>query len=371
MLQIDNARVRYGNFEAVRGVTLTVAHQQVMAIVGPSGCGKSTLLRAIAGLEPMVDGEITLAERRIDRLPPHRRHVGLMFQDNALFPHRTVADNVAFGLRMRGDTAGKIAERVAEVLRLVDLDGAQSRSVAALSGGEQQRVALARAIAPQPDVLMLDEPLGSLDRPLQRRLLADLPDLLRRVGTATIYVTHDQDEALHLADHVAVMNHGQLVQIATPRQIVRQPADAFVARFLGYETLLPARVVDGFAITALGRTPLPDGWVLRAPQDGPDAWVIVRPDAIHVASDQPAGPSLATVTAHVGESRWLTDRCEVTFVLDDIPAISTDRRDAMATEHEATKPTPLRMPWWDGDPPVDGSAIQLTIDLAALHVVPG
>ncbi|MEX0831614.1 MAG: ABC transporter ATP-binding protein [Nitriliruptoraceae bacterium] len=371
MLQIDNARVRYGDFEAVRGVNLTVLHQQVMAIVGPSGCGKSTLLRAIAGLEPMADGAITLAKRRIDRLPPHRRRVGLMFQDNALFPHRTVADNVAFGLRMRGDTSGTIAGRVAEVLRLVDLDGAQSRSVAALSGGEQQRVALARAIAPQPDVLMLDEPLGSLDRPLQRRLLADLPDLLRSVGTATIYVTHDQDEALHLADQVAVMNKGQLVQVATPRNIVQQPADAFVARFLGYETLLPARIADGFAITSLGRTPLPDGWAPHIPQNKPHAWVVVRPDAIRMASDQPAEPPLATVTAHVEASRWLTDRCEVTFTLDDDSATTPDRLDARVTGEQVVGRTRLRMPWWHGDPPDDGATMQLTIDLSALHVVAG
>jgi thiamine transport system ATP-binding protein len=307
MLAIRQIEVHYGHHVAVEGLDLDVPDRQVVAVVGPSGCGKSTMLRAIAGLEPLVAGTVTIDGRRIDRLPPHRRRVGLMFQDHALFPHRSVADNIAFGLRMRGDTAASIDARVTEVLRLVDLDGAQQRAVSSLSGGEQQRIALARAIAPQPRVLMLDEPLGSLDRPLQRRLLNELPELLRAVGTATIYVTHDQDEALHLADRVAVMDRGRFVQVDEPRTLVRRPANAFVARFLGYDTLLPAKIEAASAVSDLGRTPLPDDWAQR-PDNDVEAWVVLRPDAVQPADE--ADERATTVNARVTSARWLTDRCQ-------------------------------------------------------------
>lgn len=352
MLTVRNVQVHYGTVAAVREVDLDVADQQITAIVGPSGCGKSTLLRAIAGLEPLTTGTITVAGRRIERLAPHRRRVGMMFQDHSLFPHRSVADNIAFGLRMRGDTRAAIDARVAEVLALVDLDGIQQRPVTSLSGGEQQRVALARAIAPQPDVLMLDEPLGSLDRPLQRRLLAELPDLLRSVGTTTLYVTHDQDEALHLADQVAVMRAGRFIQVDSPRTLVRHPANAFVARFLGAATLISAQIVDGTATSVLGRIPLPDGW----PPHVTKAWLVLRGDAVSLPDARPAaststsGDQRSSIqrTARVAAVRWLTDRCAIWLDIDGID---------------------IELPQWHGEPPAVGTRIPVAIDPGRVTVV--
>ena len=236
MLTIDNVTVRFGELAALDGVSLEVGPGEVVAILGPSGSGKSTLLRAIAGLEPIESGKIVFDGKDLGGVPIHERGFGLMFQSYALFPHLTVADNVAFGLRMRNATDVEVRERVAEVLGWVGLERLAGRRVDRLSGGEQQRVALARTLAPRPPLVMLDEPVGSLDRMLRQRLVEDIRRLLERQKAAALYVTHDHDEAMAISDRVAIMRDGRIVQSGPYPQLAAAPADRWVAEFLGVET---------------------------------------------------------------------------------------------------------------------------------------
>ncbi|MFN8566897.1 MAG: ABC transporter ATP-binding protein [Kouleothrix sp.] len=219
----------YGGAPALRGVSLALAPGSIVGLLGPSGCGKTTLLRLIAGLEQADSGSIAFDGRPIDDLPTHLRGFGLMFQDYALFPHHDVAGNVAFGLRMHNLPRAQITARVAEMLDLVGLAGYARRRVYELSGGERQRVALARSLAPSPRLLMLDEPLGALDRALRERLLDELRSILKRVGVTSVYVTHDQAEAFAVADWLVLMRAGQVAQQGLPEQVYRQPASQFVA----------------------------------------------------------------------------------------------------------------------------------------------
>jgi ABC-type Fe3+/spermidine/putrescine transport system ATPase subunit len=269
----------YGETPALRGVSLSIAPGAIVCLLGPSGCGKTTLLRVIAGLEHADSGIVMFEGQPIDGLPVHARGFGLMFQDYALFPHRDVAGNVAFGLRMRRNTREQIAARVAEMLELVGLAGYGRRRVYELSGGERQRVALARSLAPSPRLLMLDEPLGALDRALRERLLDELRAILSRVGVTSLYVTHDQAEAFAIADWLVLMNQGQIEQQGPPEAVYRRPATRFAARFLGLGNLIEGRVIarennTPLIETALGR--------LRATGDAqPNTIVtlVIRPEA--------------------------------------------------------------------------------------------
>lgn len=253
-LEIANARVRYGASFAVDDVSLAVAPGEVVAVIGPSGCGKSSLLRAVAGLEPLAGGRVSWAGEDLSGIDTHRRNFGLMFQEHALFAHRDVAANVEFGMRMQGVDRSVRERRVGESLELVGLAGFAHRAVDSLSGGEAQRVALARALAPRPRLLMLDEPLGSLDRSLRERLARDIRTSVRELGIAAIHVTHDQDEAFAVADRVAVMQAGQVLANDAPVRLWRDPGREFVARFLGLHD-----IVDGSAAAALGFASPPDG----------------------------------------------------------------------------------------------------------------
>jgi thiamine transport system ATP-binding protein len=256
MLRAEDVSVRFDGAAALDGASLDVDDREVVTVLGPSGSGKTTLLRVIAGLQVPDSGRVLLDGVDLASTPPHRRGIGLVFQDHALFPHRDVADNVAFGLRMRADSPERVASRTAELLDLVGLAGFEHRSVGSLSGGEQQRVALARALAPEPRVLLLDEPLGSLDRRLRDRLLEDLGRLFDELELTAIYVTHDQTEAFTLGDRVAVMRAGRVVQVATPDELWAHPVDADIARFLGLAN------VDGAEIVR------PEAVVVRASADG-------------------------------------------------------------------------------------------------------
>ncbi|MEU8823059.1 ABC transporter ATP-binding protein [Streptomyces sp. NPDC048636] len=259
LLRFDEVSVRFGRHDALDAVDLAVAEHQTVCVLGPSGSGKSTLLRVVAGLQRADAGRVWLAGRDQHGVPAHRRGVGLMFQDHQLFPQRDVGGNVAFGLRMRRAGRTETERTVAELLDLVGLPGAQRRAVDSLSGGEQQRVALARALAPRPRLLMLDEPLGQLDRGLRERLVVELRELFGRLGTTVLAVTHDQGEAFALADRVVVMDHGRIAQSGTPLEVWRRPANEFVARFLGFDNVVGATVDGTVADTRWGKLPVPPG----------------------------------------------------------------------------------------------------------------
>jgi ABC-type Fe3+/spermidine/putrescine transport system ATPase subunit len=233
MLKVFSLSKTFDSKPALQDVSFTVAPGAILAILGASGSGKSTLLALLAGLETPDSGDIAWGAESVVRVPTHLRGFGLMFQDYALFPHRNARDNVAFGLRMQGWERDRREARAREMLALVGLTGFERRDVSTLSGGEQQRVALARALAPQPRLLMLDEPLGALDRALRARLLADLRGLLRQLRQTALYVTHDQTEAFALADQIAILDHGHLAQIGPPAEVRANPANRAVAELLG------------------------------------------------------------------------------------------------------------------------------------------
>ncbi|MFE9678703.1 ABC transporter ATP-binding protein [Streptomyces sp. NPDC006259] len=288
MLRLEGATVRFGGRAVLDAVDLAVAEHEVVCVLGPSGSGKSTLLRAVAGLQSLDAGRVVLDERDQAGVPAHRRGLGLMFQDHQLFPQRDVGGNVAFGLRMRGTERRRQRERVSELLDLVGLPDAARRSVAALSGGEQQRVALARALAPSPRLLMLDEPLGQLDRSLRERLVVELRELFGRLGTTVLAVTHDQGEAFALADRVVVMRDGRIAQTGTPLEVWQRPADAFVARFLGFDNVVAASVTAEAADTPWGKMPVPAG----SPQGA--RTLLVRPAGVRLVD---AGQGLPCTVA--------------------------------------------------------------------------
>jgi len=292
---------RFGETYALKGVSFEVATAETVAVLGPSGCGKSTLLEIIAGLETPDQGDIQWNGSSLSGTPAYRREFGLMFQDFVLFPHKNVYQNVAFGLQMHRLPDDRIEKRVFEVLSLVGLPGFEKRDVNNLSGGEAQRVALARSLAPHPRLLMLDEPLGSLDRNLRERLVVDLRDILRNSQQTALYVTHDQEEAFSLADRVVVMNAGRVEQIDTPQGIYRRPASVFVARFLGLNNLITGtlhRNADEFVVdTPIGRFRLPDdvvrssavfniGMTEFSSGDRTPVTALIRPDAVTLNAEQ-------------------------------------------------------------------------------------
>lgn len=247
LLRVENVSKQYDNAPLLREISFGVAAGEIVCLLGPSGTGKTTLLRIIAGLEDADAGRVMFDDRDMTGVPPHERGFGMMFQDLALFPHKNVFDNVAFGLRMmrgsRSASADEITTRVNEALELVGLDAAKfaQRDVNRLSGGEQQRVALARTIAPRPRLIMFDEPLGALDRILREDLVGELRALLKRLHITAIYVTHDQDEAFAIADRLVLLNGGRIEQMGTPNELYAHPANAFVARFMGLTNLVEIR----------------------------------------------------------------------------------------------------------------------------------
>lgn len=273
---------RYGKVAVVKDVSLEIAEGEFVSLLGPSGCGKTTILRMVAGLIEPSDGAITVGGRDITRLPPNKRNVGLVFQSYALFPHMTVFENVAFGLRRKGESGSALDGRVREALALVRLEGYGERYPRQLSGGQQQRVAMARAIAPRPSVLLFDEPLSNLDAKLRDEMQIELKRLQRDLNITTLFVTHDQAEALSLSDRVCVMNDGVIQQFDTPEEIYHRPATAFVASFIGKPNRLAGTVKDG-------AVDLGDGLVLQSSSavsldDGTPVDVFIRQEAVTLSA---------------------------------------------------------------------------------------
>ena len=318
-LRVEGLTLAFDSVPVLDGIDLEVAEGEVVVLLGPSGCGKSTLLRAIAGLERPSAGRVWWGDEDLTVAATHQRGMGLMFQDHALFPHRDVAGNVEFGLRVAGMPADQRAHRVRRALDLVGLPGFGDRRVDTLSGGEAQRVALARSLAAGPRLLMLDEPLGSLDRALRERLTAELGALLRRLGQAVVHVTHDHDEAFALADRIAVMGGGRLVRVGTPAEVWADPRSVHAARCLGHENLVN---LDGDGGCPLGRL-----------GDGPGI-VLVRGDRLVVRPAPPAG-------GLVGEVRRTSIRGGRTLLDLDVAGVA------------------IRA-WWDG-PAIVGDRVELVL----------
>jgi iron(III) transport system ATP-binding protein len=296
-LRCIGLRKRFGATVALDGFDLEVCRGEVLVLFGPSGCGKTTALRVVAGIERPDAGEVWIGGRRVtdgEWVPPERRHVGMVFQDWALFPHLDVWHNVAFGLRDKRD------ERVREILTLVQMEGFERHMPHELSGGQQQRVALARALAPSPEVILLDEPFSNLDASLRSELRTEVRSVLAASGATAVFVTHDREEALSLADRIAVMVDGRVVQVGTPYEVYAAPATASVASLIGEANLLPARVRDGLAETPLGPVPAtgaPDG----------DADMLVRPEDISL-DVEPGAPATVTAVEFYGHDQLVRVR---------------------------------------------------------------
>ena len=284
-LRLDGLEKRFGGAAVTRGVSLDVEKSEIVALLGPSGSGKTTVLRLVAGFERPDAGRITVDGEEVTGLPAERRRFGMVFQHYALFPHMTVGENVAFGLEAQGRPRADVARRVEEALAAVDLAGFETRRVSAISGGQQQRVALARALAPEPRVLLLDEPLSNLDPTLRDRTRRELKRLIRRIGITTLFVTHEQEEAFELGDRVAVLNAGRLEQVGTPEELYEEPASRFVASFVGRSSAIPGiwegpvrvQLPGGVTWAAVGPGPLAKG----TPVD-----VVVRPEGIAFCEPQ-------------------------------------------------------------------------------------
>ena len=289
-------------FQALHGVNIDIAENEFFTLLGPSGCGKTTLLRLIAGFEFPTEGQILLHGRDIAALPPFQRPINTVFQNYALFPHMTVAQNIGFGLKMQGWDKAKVAARVAEMLRLVRMEPMADRATSAISGGQQQRVALARALAPAPKVLLLDEPLSALDYKLRKEMQIELKRLQHETGITFVFVTHDQEEALAMSDRIAVMNRGQVLQLGTPREIYDAPSDRFVADFIGESNLLTGRLLGAAGPGAHHIAIAGVEIEARGQADGAEVLVMIRPEHARVRFEATEGALPATIqeTVFVG-----------------------------------------------------------------------
>src|SRR5436309_5878941 len=303
-IELRGVTKRYGGNVALREIDVTIDDGEFFCLLGPSGCGKTTTLNLIGGFVGPSEGTIWLRGRRIDTLPPHKRPVNTVFQSYALFPHMSVRENVAFGLKMDRVDRAETRRRVDEALALVGLEELGSRSPAQLSGGQQQRVAVARALVKRPAVLLLDEPLGALDLKLRQRLQVELSQIHREVGTTFVYVTHDQEEAMSMADRIAVMNLGVIEQLGTPFDIYRRPSSRFVADFIGDANFLDVMIEDDLATLSDGTRVGSAGAAVNGP-----ATLMVRPESLHVGAAD--GAPDGSVRGRTLQSSFLGTRTRV------------------------------------------------------------
>lgn len=309
-IEVRGVTKKFGNFTAVDDLTLNIYHREFFALLGASGCGKSTLLRMLAGFEQPTSGQIILDGQDLAGTPPYRRPVNMMFQSYALFPHMTVEKNIAFGLRQDGMPKNEIAERVTQMLKMVKLEQFATRKPSQLSGGQRQRVALARSLAKRPKVLLLDEPLGALDKKLREETQFELMDLQQSLGLTFVVVTHDQEEAMTMADRIAVMSHGKVAQVATPAEIYEAPNSRFVADFIG-----DVNIFDGNVTGAKGgcvEISADNGFTVRAatgdaPAAGSRAGFAIRPEKLRVSASAPADASFNAAQGEIWDIAYLGD----------------------------------------------------------------
>ncbi len=345
-LEIRELCKRYSETAVVGPVSFTVREGEFLSLLGPSGCGKTTTLRCIAGFERPTEGDILMDGRSIVGLPPHHRDIGLVFQNYALFPHLTVFENVAFGLRLRRRPAAEVAERVGAALRLVDLAGFEARYPGQLSGGQQQRVALARSLVLEPRLLLLDEPLSNLDYKLRIQMRTELRKLQRRLKKTTIYVTHDQGEALTLSDRIVVMARGRIEQIGTPRDVYEAPRTPFVADFIGASNLLTGRLeprangagarIRVAALCLESSQPPPPGLA-----SGGEAVVLLRPERIRLlrAGERPPGVENA-LPGRILDVTYLGEDLQFGVQVEGGPTLTVSAK-AGATEQELAAGDPV------------------------------
>jgi len=319
VVQFQNVTKAYGHAVAVNDLNLSIEPGKFVTLLGPSGCGKSTTLRMLGGFEIPNSGRILLAGADVTRLPPNKRNVNIVFQDYALFPHMNVARNIAFGLELQGMTSSAIHRRVMELLTLVQLQDYSARMPSELSGGQRQRVALMRSLAPDPEVLLLDEPLSALDAKLRQQMQIELKAIQERTGKTFLFVTHDQEEALTMSDQIVVMNNGRVEQMGDPHTLYSRPQSVFVANFIGEANLLPAQVVgsdsQGTALTWNGRQVTAAAGTQGA-KPGESVLIVVRPEAIRLSASAGSGfagkvtqrvfkGNHTSMTIDVGEGRQL------------------------------------------------------------------
>jgi spermidine/putrescine transport system ATP-binding protein len=326
-IELRHATKRYGDAVALDDVSMQIAAGEFYCLLGPSGCGKTTTLNLIGGFLPLTSGDLLIEGRTVKDLPPHKRNVNTVFQNYALFPHMTVAENVAFGLRMEGLPGAEVRRRTDEYLDLVGLSGLSGRLPAALSGGQQQRVALARALSKRPAVLLLDEPLGALDLKLRKQMQTELARIHRQVGTTFVFVTHDQEEALSMATRIAIMSGGHVLQEGTPREVYDRPANRFVANFVGDANFLTGTIRNE---GDRGTLELADGLAIEAPTGAAPGAVtlMVRPEFLKIG-EPPAGASGRGIPGRIANVAFMGNHTRVT--------VGTSAGDLVAVQPHGTR----------------------------------
>jgi spermidine/putrescine transport system ATP-binding protein len=328
LLEVRGVAKSFGSRDVLRNISLNMAPGEFLTLLGESGSGKTTLLRLVAGFEEPTAGEIWMSGERLDTLPPYRRRVNTVFQHYALFPHLSVRENVAYGLRIKKTSATEIGGRVDEALRMVKMEQFAASRPSKLSGGQQQRVALARALVNRPLLLLLDEPLSALDANLRKQMQSELKALQREIGITFLFVTHDQEEAMALSDRVALLRDGSLEQVASPREIYAHPATAYTAQFIGQTNLLRGEILDGMARCG----------ALKWPSDGPSGVAIfsLRPEAIRLASDAVAAPGTARFRAELRQQFFsgASELLEVNCGDGQLLRVRISPRGALSGEHE-------------------------------------